>query len=448
VRSIQSNEYEGAPRSLTDLAAAYLVVTWIIAVVEIPPIPISPTVHAPFLLVLAADGAMLRGWRRAKTQRVLWWLLGFLALRAGLEVASGPLEQANSLVAARIVAALVAVGGLAAYGASHPQRWRRLLAFALVTITASLLWFLLELGVGPPFVAWRIGMYTDIYGGQQMIALEVLRSGLAPFVHLLGYQIALLLPVAAVAAATAASVMRRLTAGVSLLITVLALGASLQRSALLASAIALSSVWFVAAVPRRRLAGTLVAVGLAASGVTALAVSQNDTLRLLAEASLMAKIRSEEARRDSDFRVRLQGRAVTVIAQHPLGLRVAGLDWGETGFMHVYRTSREVPSNYVVPFAAHNAYLSDGVSLGVGALLASLATAILLVVSAWRLLRAPLPPRIAGMARVVAGALIGLLTGQALTHNAGIPTAEPVTMVTCALLIAAATYQRVNRAAS
>ena len=438
------NETESAPRSVTDLAAAYLVITWIIAVVEIPPIPISPTVYAPFLLVLAADRAMLRGWRRATTQHALWWVLGFLALRAGLEIATGPFEGANHVAAARIIAALVAVAGLAAYGASHPRRWRRLLAFALVAVTASLLWLLLELAVGPPFVEWRVRLYADIYEQQTSFTLDALRSGLAPFGHLLGYQITLLLPVAAIATATAGTLARRLTGAVALLIAILALGASLQRSALLASAIALSCIWFVAPIARRRLVLTFAAVGFAAAGATAVAVSQNDTLKALTEASLTAKLRSEEGKRDSNFRMRLQGRAVQVIAQHPLGLRVAGLDWAETGFMHVYRTSREVPADYEMPFAAHNAYLSDGVSLGIGALLAALATVGVLIANAWRQLRAPLPSTIAMPARVVAGVLIGLLTGQALTHNAGIPTSEPVTMVCCALLIAAATYQRLS----
>lgn len=419
--------------SIVDALAAFLAITWLISLVEVPPLPIAPSVYAPFILAAAADGRMLTAWDGLARSRIVWWLGGFFVLRAGLELATGPLSAANQLAAGRVVAALTGLLALACYAASSEQRWRRLLMVSAGTLAISLSWFLLELSIGQPLILWRALLYRDIYAGETVLSLDALRTGLAPFVHLLGYQVAFLLPLSTVLAATASTRPVRYMSVVLAVLSLLALAASLQRSALLAAIVALVLATVTAPSSGPRLA-RVVAGGAVAALLLALAAARsNETLRVMAESSLTAKLGSPESGRDSRFRMQLQGRAVEVLAQYPLGLRTAGRDWGETGFMTLHRSTSEVPFDYEVPFAPHNAYLTDGISLGVASVVVGVTVAVLLALHCWRILRAA--P--SGAVRGVAAALIGLLTAQALTHNAGLPTAEPATMLAAALVLAA-----------
>ncbi|MGQ0765576.1 MAG: O-antigen ligase family protein [Gemmatimonadota bacterium] len=422
-----------SPFAIVDVVAAFLAVTWLISLVEIPPLPIAPSVYGPFILLVAADSRMLTAWERLARSRIVWWLGGFFLLRAGLELATGPFSATNQLAAARVVAALTGLLALASYAASCEKRWRRLLVVSAFVLAISLTWFLLELTVGQPLIVWRAFLYRDIYAGETVLSLDALRTGLSPFVHLLGYQVAFLLPLSAMLAATARTKVVGHTAIVLTVLSLLALAASLQRSALLASIVALALA--AAAAPASRI--RLVRVGLVGAvvaGVLALGAARgNETLRVMAEASLAAKLKSGESGRDSRFRVQLQGRAIEVLSKHPLGLRIAGRDWGEIGFMNVHRRTSEVPFDYEVPFAPHNAYLTDGIALGVASVVAGVIAAVLLLLHAWRVMRSTADAAITG----VAAALIGLLTAQALTHNAGLPTAEPATMLAAALVLGA-----------
>jgi hypothetical protein len=423
---------------LPDLLTALTAACWVFSIVEIPPIPISPIIYLPFALVALGDRDMWLAWRRVRRSRALQWVVGLLALEALLVLVSQDLSYVTVAEAGRMVAGMVALAGLAMYAASRPERLGRLTVMLLVACGVSLLWYLAELAVGGPFVAVRASLYADIYASQDEGIVETIRSGLTPFRHQLGYQLAAFLPLLLVPVLRPRARRRELLlATVALTVGLTALVASLQRSALVATMISAGLIaWY-----GRRL-GRMMTLGLITGAICVAIASEtirrSDTVAALAESTLFDKLQSQDSKYDSALRAQLQVRALELLWEHPLGLAAADLDWNRVGFRYVYDRMWAVSSEYEKEFAPHNGYLSDAVNLGAGFFLVTVLAVGSVFLTAYRVLRRAslAPPGEQGLAMGIAATVFGLYSFQAMTHNASIVTLEPVSLVALSLLVA------------
>jgi hypothetical protein len=432
-----------------DLTVGAIVLSVVLAIVQVPPIPFSPPLYLAPLAVLLADGPMRTAWTRVGSSRPLRWLTALLMLKIVMQLATQPFEYSLFAGIARIVAGWLTLVIAALYGASSVARFKRLGAMLVLATGLSAIWYLLELGVGAPFTVWRQALYADIYGAFDVDLVETIRSGLTPFRHQLGYQIVALLPLAAGFFLQT----RRRSWQVAMLLTLvfglLSLTASLQRSSL--AAVGMAGLLFLLTGPRAR---TLLLLGGAAIGgavvAGAILITQRAELAAVAENNLFKKLQSEEQQLDSRFRLQLQGRALELLVEYPLGLVASGVDWNEVGFRETYRKLHAAPSFYEAPFAVHNGYLSESVSLGlpflvlIVILLGSIAVAIWRVVRGW----STAPPEVATLALSVACACAGMYSFQTLTHNASLATLEPSSLFLLALLVAAQQWAATIRASA
>lgn len=425
---------------LLDLVAGLLVASWVLSIVQIPPIPISPIIYLPFVLLAVADGEMRRAWPRVVRTPAFGWIAALLVLKSLSLVAVGTLSYETFAEVGRVVAGILTLAGLAMYAASRPARLRRLAGILVLTCGISLLWYLAELAVGDPFVSVRNGLYADIYAAHDEGLVETIRSGLTPFRHQLGYQLSGFLPLVLLPLLRARVRRRELLLIVAgLAVGLAALVASLQRSALIAMIISATAIaWY----SRRlgRMATVAVAAGTICVAVAGEAIRRSDTVALLAEATLFDKLQSQDSRYDSALRGELQARALELIWQHPLGLVVADLDWNDVGFQYVYDRMRAVSSEYEQGFAVHNGYLGDALNYGIGYLVVTLLAVGCVFGTAYQVLRRGRDDGRGdqGIALGVAGTVFGLYSIQAMTHNASIVTLEPVSLVVLSLLIACA----------
>ena len=421
---------------LRDLVAAATVFCWVCAIVQIPPIPISPIIYLPFVLLALSDADMWRAWRRVGRHPAFLWIAGLLLLKGLYLAVIQPATYGTVAEVGRLAAGIVALVALGAYAGSRPARLSRLVGSLIVACGISLAWFLAELAFGPPFVPIRMELYADIYAAKDEGIIETIRSGLTPFLHLLGYQLSAFLPLALVPALS-----RRRTGWLLLVVPGVAIGllalvASLQRSALAAFAVAVALMaWY-----GRRI-GRTAGVGLAAAALAAVlaaaAIERTGAAAVLADANLFDKLQSQNAEYDSALRGRLQVRALELLVKYPLGLVEADQSWSNVGFQYVYHRMRAVSTEYQQEFAVHNGYLGDALNFGIGFFVVTVLAIGVVFLTAYRVLRqgdAPSGARV--WATAIAGTVVGLYSFQAMTHNASILTLEPVSLVMLALLLA------------
>ena len=458
----------GCPWEACDVVAVALVGAWLCSVVEIWPIPISPIVYLPFVLLAVGwrtlapwFSALLRYW----TVRLLFVVYAYFILS---ELSTG-LGYAQISQSGRWVAGGLALMCLAAYARSHPVRLVRLVSTVGLLLTFSLLWFVIELRVGAPFIAWRELLYRDLYANVPRWLFENTRSGLTPWIHLLGYQIAAVAPLLALPILLARrSILVRIafaTQFVAFTLLFIAIWFSAQRAALLAS-VAVVVVFPIIFRTRRALLVSCLIV--AAAGMARLAVDEatvtlvptyaetdtpgepvpavpemparrwgNQTL----DATLGDKFFKDIYRSELVFRLKLQQRALFLILSSPLGLERAGRTWNIDGLKYV-RDSH--PVFYARTIGVHNSVLAY--SLSAGWVIFVPAVLMLLGVGAisgqllmWAM-REPMWLSAVGCAVVIS--LLNLTLLEAMTHNASLLNQEATSMVFLSLLLALDLFRR------
>jgi hypothetical protein len=421
-----------------DVLMALTVATLCYSIVEVPGIPVSPTVWLPFIFAFSARHELRRR-GRALVRHPVFALMA-LTLGALVVVRAVFTESTFEAIAdaGRVMSSGFAMGALALYASSTPGRFRRAALTLMVVMAVSLAWFLLELTVVQPFVNWRFALYADLYDQDTTGFVERVRTGLVPYLHLLGYQLAAFVPLALVPL-----VERRrrrsqqLLGGGGILLAFMALFISSQRSALLSIVLSLGMVLFFTGGLKMALRMALLSL-VVVVGADALVRRDMWVRADVGSNQLFEKLVSEEASRDAEFRGRMQVRGLELAFIHPLGLRVAGLSWKEIGFMHVHSRMEQAPRYAVGAIAIHNGYLGTVVEYGlaflllVGALLVSIGRMVLRVMRQ----RAVLHPDLQLWTVGVTAAVAGLYIFQAGTHNASFLTLEPASILALGLLLA------------
>ena len=426
------------PRPRVGLPDAVMVATllaWSFHVVQVPPIPLSPLVYMPFAM-LAACRAEWRATRGALLREpALLWTLAALALHVALMFVVRGIGYGEIAEAGRYVAGMVLLVTLAAYTASDPARCRRALVTVVLASTASVAWFLVELGVpGAPLVEWRVAMYADIYAAQDESIVETVRSGLAPYRHLLGYPLTAVVPLLLVPLLRTGTAASRVVPAAGLAVASAGLVLSLQRSALAGALV--GAVVLLAGLRSGRALGRAVLV-LAAAAAAAVALTRAvPAMAEVMQGTLLEKLQSREGGSDTVFRLHLQARAVELLVQHPLGLPAADLSWTDVGFRHTYERMRAV-AEYEHAFAVHNGYLAPALNYGVGLLVVTLGALAATGAAVLRAVRHDPrdDPAVRAWGVGAAGSVAGLYSFQAGMHNASIMSLEPVTLASLGCLV-------------
>lgn len=421
-----------------DVLMAATVATMCYSVVEIPGIPVSPTVWLPLLFAFSARHELRRRGRALVRHPVFAIAAVMMAALVCMRSVFTDSTAEAIADAGRVMSYGAGLGALALYASSSVGRFRRAALTLMVTLAVSLAWFLLELTVVEPFVGWRFQLYAELYAQDTTGFVERLRTGLVPYLHLLGYQVAAFVPLALVPLMeTRRRRSQQLLGGGGILLAFVALFISSQRSALLAIVLSLGMVLFFTGGIKMALRMGVLSL-LVVVGADALVRRDMWTGPGTGNNQLFEKLVSEAASRDAEFRLRMQGRGVELVFLHPLGLRAAGLNWVESGFMHVQSRMEQAPRYGVGAIAIHNGYLGTAVDYGLGflllagALLVSIARTALRVMRQRRLLHPDLQLWTVG----VAAATAGLYIFQAFTHNASFFTLEPASMLVLGLLLA------------
>jgi hypothetical protein len=426
---------------IRDILMVLTVVSLAYSIVEIPPIAIAPAVYIPIAFLGASLRSMESHGRRLVLSPTFLWIAVTMIGVVGVRALYTPSSFEVIADAGRTIGYLAALLALALYCAASRTLYHRLLATILVVLGVSILWFLCELLFVNPFVRWRLALYADFYRtAPRYLTLERMRSGLVPYLHLLGYQIAAFVPLALVPLLDPVRNRRALVpAAATLLAALLAMVISSQRSALAAILCGAGITLLYARGGRAAVKVGLVALVVIFGADTVLKRDDVWAGNTLPIANIFEKLASVQASRDAQFRIRLQVRAVELIAKYPLGLRVEGRSWGQEGFMHVHSRMEQAPRYNTGEIAVHNGYLGIPLEFGLPFLFATLLFLRALWKTGRRLIveREMFSERLRLWIVAVVGTTAGLFAFQVTTHNASFLTLEPVSVLMLALVMGA-----------
>lgn len=427
----------------SDLWMTGTVLSYAFAVVNLPPLPFSPQVIFPPLFLLSVSRELRKRGRtvlRIPELRLLALLFVFAVL---VDLAQEGVSYETVAQTGRIVAAVLFMVALAVYASSTVVRLERAVRTVTVALLLSAVWFLLELTLIEPFVSIRRWIYADIYAGKPEWLIESVRSGLIPWTHLLGYQLAALIPLEVIPVLGSRKIRQRSFSIMAIIVGILALYFSGQRAALLAAVLSVGfGVLAVARLGGRtflRVALVSVIILIGAGVLVTRITWENVTMGQL---PLVEKLTSSREADDAVLRVMLQIRAVQMIWQNPMGLAASGVDWKEEGFWYVWATFEGEASG--TPIGVHNSYLAYGLKYGILGLLGAVILVALVVRTATRLLlsEARLPRGIRMTAVVISAATVGLYLPEAMAHHASVLTLEQTSVVFSGLLFACEAMRR------
>lgn len=415
-------------------------IAWSYYIPRIPgvPIPVSPQVYCPLIwaaflyftagkdLVAALRQPLMCMWGVIVGYMVL---VDFLAIGFNYETVSS---------AARLAAGFTFVACLAQYVSIGRRNVIFVLGASVLVMGFSSLWYIAELAIAEPFRSLRFGLYEVIYSGKDSIEHieEFSASGLAPFVHSMGYQICVLL-VVSILGFLLRSRLGALRAfgfrGACLafaLVGMVAVEFSSQRSAVLAVAISVVPALAYGGSLRRLLPAFFLIAAFALAVVGLKQADMADSTRYLQGVRAIDKLLSTEVWEDNLYRVELQVEAVRVICAYPLGLLLHGEKWEEVAFKNGSKSDITDPQGNML--APHNGYLTVGIKYGVLFFFFSLLWVCLVLRAAWRLLRV----RSVDSVWIIGASLVlGLFTVQTMTHNGGVLNMEPACLAAFGMLV-------------
>jgi hypothetical protein len=423
--------------AVKDYIAAAAVLSRALCIGMLPYFPISPIVILSFLFFLVCFKDMRRSYKALKHCGVL---IAYLAL-IGMQVLGIMLSPDFSFdydsvsEIGRIISAAAFVIALVAYIASNPAgRFKRVLALTLYAMGASALWFLLEISISEPFVGLRLELYADNYLRYEWNDEgEATRSGLCPFLHILGYQLSFLVSILLVTESKYLTKPNRILRLLGLLLGAAALYFSSQRSVFFAGAATVFLFMFYSS--GRRISGRMVGLLLFIATIVTVTTSLEGWETDYLQASISQKLFDSQHWDEARFRLNLQLQALVVIINNPLGLADPFAEWIQLGFWPVYEAFESPPFN--TPIAVHNGYLGQALDLGAPFLAITICFLWGIVRMAHRnlLKSANLPSKEAVFTRAVAASVPGIFLLQSTTHNSSVLTADASCLIIFSLLL-------------
>jgi hypothetical protein len=343
--------------------------SWVFSIPAMPFVNISPQTLFP-ILSLFFVGLLPDGRSAIKKSRLLFiWATGvvigvliellFNSGGSGAKIVK-PLSGALFVLAVNV------------YREKKLVSDQNILNFVGLCCVTSVLWFDLEMTLQQPFQLLREKIYQKIYFADESsnIVYANLRTGLTPFTHMLGYQIAFAIPICI------STIVNRRNAAlglVGILICILGLHLSGQRSALLASLLGSTAVVRRFPISRYGIVFASALSAVAASFGIASLVSQNffSNILTIGQLPVLEKTIDSESLQDGLFRLKLQLRALELIALHPFGTIAHQVDWQLDGMVHVLNSMPEISvsvfekDGQFTEIAVHNGYLVNGLKYGV-----------------------------------------------------------------------------------
>ncbi len=409
-------------------------------------LPVAVQTIASLMVPIFFSGIFLRG------LNVCIRVPAFLLLILLMLVSALMSEGANLFVmrygvvgsVGRVVSRGCASAFFVGYMFSRPRGWRFFLATTLIVLGICQAWYFLELTLQQPFTGARAWLFRDIYlldafkANLDPIAFGVrLRTGLVPYLHLLGY-------VSCGAGVLAAGQLllrpasqgtsRTLWPAVQLLISALVIMLSQQRSAALG--LVVGAVFIAGSGRQRKSAFQAIAVlfVVVAIGWGLLSFLQSATMQRAPETGHLSFQDKLQNANDYGLRLRMQLEAIKLILQCPLGLAASGVDWNEAGLAVA---AQDANVSLTKELSVHNGYLSYGLQFGWPGI-------VLVITFLWQTARIVLAMRRlsrfvyddqAFWSIVIGGAIVGLFFVQAMFHNSSIFKREPTSLVLFCVMI-------------
>ncbi len=424
---------------LVDYVAVTTIILTAFSIVSIPLIPLAPSVFLPFLLYFLVRRRCVRSHVRQVAQLPEVWLLAALGgYQIGALGFTRGIDYELYALAGRIAAAFLLVISLTLYTTSSAAALKRCWNTVFFCCIASFTWFIGEITIEEPFVSLRAQLYNDIYmaNSRDYIMYGTSRSGLAPFPHLFGYHLAIILPLLFVTFFMQQK--SRIWAVIFSVITIVALSFSAQRSAF-GAGVAATALMAYAAWERKRVIKVFrvaFVVGIFLWGVSRANIFNTEGL----QHSLTHKLVEADYWQEANFRLMLQFAALELVFTHPWGLSNSGLDWENEGFWPTFRKYHQYVINDMV--TVHNGYLGLPLEIGLPFFILTILLLVVLlkrlIIAAMLMKRIPYSPYVASMA--AAGG--GVIFIQSITHNASFLYQEPICLFSLIFVLSAEVLRR------
>jgi hypothetical protein len=227
-----------------------------------------------------------------------------------------------------------------------------IIASTIILLTVSALWFLAEISIKDPFLKWRLFIYQELYK-KDTIDFTLTRCGLVSALHLLGYQLSILVPFLLIKLfGNNRFGFKESLYALSLILSLCALWFSSQRSTVMGVMACLLYFSFQAPAliyKSKKVMRVAIVVLIALIFTT-----YNFWDRVgLQKKDLINKFNTSTIAEDDRFT--LQMSALYIIFDYPLGLKAANLNWVQANKERNIRTS----------IAVHNVYLGLALKGGI-----------------------------------------------------------------------------------
>lgn len=362
--------------------------------------------------------------RLARRPEVLWAAAAHLFLFFGpfyVEGINGDTVRSGL----RTLMMFWAVLSLAAYTAASLKNLRYAVLVFAVCLWLSQLWYAGEILLGEPFTSLRIRLYSNHYAAFPEL-VEIMRSGLAPFLHQLGYQSCVASSLLLCLSLLHSSNFIRwlcLTASTAMIAVMMT---TAMRSPIIAC---LLSTGVCLAMFQRRLPGGKSVLALSLMFAASWAVyNAANWLTPMGTVHIADKFDVAGAGGDILVRLRVQLNTLLLLFSNPLGLTEQ--QYFEEAFWVIFSDPNAADTGAM---SVHNGYLSGSVTYGVAFLVVCLGflTSFThgLLTSLRALARKPGFSFDDILRAAILCAAVGLFYPQAMLHNASIMTQEPTSML-------------------
>jgi hypothetical protein len=406
------------------------------SIIETPWINIYPQILLPVLLF--SWSIHNKKIPRLKTESVVAVLFIIAVCFAGVAEDLWASDLKNLLQnTIRIATSLMFVAAIAITVNRDSKKIEKIIITSSSIISLSILWFVLEISVVEPFVSLRTSIYQKLYDETTLVAgTEYIRSGLAPFTHMVGYQIAFCLPVSIIMIVKGK---RTTIASVIVTLCLIALFFSSQRSALLGAGFGIILNIRHLIPKERSLSINQIRIAVSAVFAFVIIILLEWDVKVLGQVSIFEKLGSIESNNEAVFRFQLQRKAIELLLANPLGLEVHGLDWINDGFIPILQQSSISDADYFSRntvdggIAVHNGYLGPALKGGIIILLLS---GIILMYFYRSLCGASTKcPRCFESGRVyIYSTFISVIVFQSSFHNGSFLTREPISLIVSGLI--------------